>query len=68
VEIFNKLAVIGAVTLPKEVESVPKENESTEGGVTDVTFGTNNLGLGIFKQDLQENLPDRVNSPLSVRS
>jgi hypothetical protein len=32
VEISNRLAVIGAVTLPKEVESVPKEKESTEGG------------------------------------
>jgi hypothetical protein len=54
VEIFNRLAVIEAVTLPKEVESVQKE----KGGVTDMTFATNNLGLGIFKQDLQENLLD----------
>lgn len=58
-EIFNRLAVIRAVTLLEEVEFAPKEERSAEEAVTNVNFGTYNLGLGTFEQDLQPNLPDR---------
>jgi hypothetical protein len=60
----QRLALLGAVMLLKKVEFALKEEKSLEGGVTDVTFATKNLGLGIFEQDLQENPPDQVKSSI----
>jgi hypothetical protein len=40
VEIPIKLAVTGAITLPKQGELAPEKKRPAEGGVTSVTFHT----------------------------